>query len=162
MVAANKMDLILHSDQQSYDLDSPSIQHSDLPTYLRQCVNVEDVHCISCHHNEGIDKLVASLEKNLRLHFEYRSGNGNDQELNQDDALVNEPSFITRERHRQHLSACQEMLDSATLHLENGVGTLELAAEDLRLAAVCIGRIGGKIDPEEILDKIFLEFCIGK
>ena len=38
----------------------------------------------------------------------------------------------------------------------------ELAAEDLRVAASCIGSITNMIDVEEILDDIFSKFCIGK
>lgn len=39
---------------------------------------------------------------------------------------------------------------------------IELAAEALRQAAACLGRITGRIDPEEVLDRVFREFCIGK
>ena len=39
---------------------------------------------------------------------------------------------------------------------------VELAAEDVRLAAREIGRITGRIEVDEILDKIFGSFCIGK
>ena len=39
---------------------------------------------------------------------------------------------------------------------------LELASEDLRLAARALGQIVGTIDVEQILDEIFLKFCIGK
>ena len=35
-------------------------------------------------------------------------------------------------------------------------------AEDLRLAARALGRITGRVDVEDILDRIFREFCIGK
>ncbi|MDB5395920.1 MAG: tRNA uridine-5-carboxymethylaminomethyl(34) synthesis GTPase MnmE, partial [Rhodospirillales bacterium] len=38
----------------------------------------------------------------------------------------------------------------------------ELAAEDLRSAADELGRITGRIDIEDMLDAIFLDFCIGK
>ena len=39
---------------------------------------------------------------------------------------------------------------------------VELAAEDLRLAARALGRITGRIDVEELLDVVFRDFCIGK
>ena len=39
---------------------------------------------------------------------------------------------------------------------------LDLAAEELRLAADELGRITGRIDVEELLDVIFSDFCIGK
>jgi tRNA modification GTPase len=39
---------------------------------------------------------------------------------------------------------------------------LELLSEDLRMAARDIGKITGYVDVEDILEKIFTEFCIGK
>lgn len=65
--------------------------------------------------------------------------------------------LITRERHRYHLNRCLESLDCFTLD-----NPLELAAEDLRLAARSLGQIVGTIDVEQILDEIFAKFCIGK
>ena len=38
----------------------------------------------------------------------------------------------------------------------------DFVAEDLRAAANCLGRLLGRVDVEDILDKIFREFCIGK
>ena len=38
----------------------------------------------------------------------------------------------------------------------------ELAASEIRNALENLGEIVGKVDCEEILDKIFSKFCIGK
>ncbi len=38
----------------------------------------------------------------------------------------------------------------------------ELKAEELRLAADALGRITGRVDVEDLLDRIFSRFCIGK
>jgi tRNA modification GTPase len=38
----------------------------------------------------------------------------------------------------------------------------ELAAEQLRIAADALGRIVGRIDPQDVLDQVFARFCIGK
>lgn len=63
----------------------------------------------------------------------------------------------TRLRHRSRLEECRRHLtQSAT------AGTVELRAEDLRLAARALGAIVGQVDVEDILDVIFAEFCIGK
>ncbi len=37
-----------------------------------------------------------------------------------------------------------------------------MIAEDMRVAAQALGRITGRIDVEDLLDKIFKDFCIGK
>jgi len=41
-------------------------------------------------------------------------------------------------------------------------GQEELFAEELRLAARALGRVTGRVDVEDVLDKIFSSFCIGK
>jgi tRNA modification GTPase len=64
---------------------------------------------------------------------------------------------LTRARHREALEQCREALARAeTANLP------ELLAEDLRLAVRALGRITGRVGVEEILDRIFAEFCIGK
>ena len=40
--------------------------------------------------------------------------------------------------------------------------TVDMAAEELRLAASELGRITGAIDVEDVLDVLFSDFCIGK
>jgi len=43
-----------------------------------------------------------------------------------------------------------------------GNQSLELFAEELRLAQVSLGEITGKVLADELLGKIFSSFCIGK
>jgi tRNA modification GTPase len=74
-----------------------------------------------------------------------------------------EPALITRARHREHLQRCANALDAFVSYAELGEhAPLDLAAEELRLAAEELGRITGRIDVEELLDVIFRDFCIGK
>ncbi len=68
-----------------------------------------------------------------------------------------EGAYITNLRHRTHLEQALIWLDEFTL-----TKPIELACEDLRLAATEIGRITGRIGVEELLDSIFRNFCIGK
>ncbi len=70
-----------------------------------------------------------------------------------------EDVLITRERHRQALERTGEWLDRA---LVADVARPELLAEALRQAAVCLGRLTGRVDVEDLLDVIFRDFCIGK
>ena len=65
---------------------------------------------------------------------------------------------VTRERH-------ERLLSEALAHLRRAgaaLGTPELAAEDLRLAARALERITGRLSADDILDVIFSSFCIGK
>ena len=41
-------------------------------------------------------------------------------------------------------------------------GQEDLVAEELRGAAVALGRLTGRVDVEDVLDVIFRDFCIGK
>ena len=67
----------------------------------------------------------------------------------------------TRARHRRDLAAALDHLSRAIAELDGRVA-VELAAEDVRLAARCLARIGGRIDAEDVLDRVFARFCIGK
>jgi len=67
----------------------------------------------------------------------------------------------TRARHRQDLGAAREHLARAAEALSAPV-EVELAAEDVRLAARSLARVTGRVDPEDVLDRVFARFCIGK
>ena len=69
-----------------------------------------------------------------------------------------ESPAATRLRHQELLAEAGDRLRSALGHEEY----LELAAEDVRLAARALDRITGRIDPEQVLGRIFSTFCIGK
>ena len=45
---------------------------------------------------------------------------------------------------------------------KNSINQIDLAAEDLRLAVRSLGEIVGYVNFEELLDRIFKDFCIGK
>lgn len=63
----------------------------------------------------------------------------------------------TRARHRQALEAAAAALGRAA-----SSKSLELLAEDLRLGIRSLGRITGRVDVEDMLDRLFAQFCIGK
>lgn len=64
----------------------------------------------------------------------------------------------TRIRHTERLSEASSHLGRALAESAD----VELAAEDVRLAARALSRITGRIDPEDVLDRVFSSFCIGK
>jgi len=70
---------------------------------------------------------------------------------------ANSSALITRSRYREILN--DVFKDLSGFNLDKSI---ELSAEDVRLAARGIGKITGRIEINEILDKIFSSFCIGK
>jgi tRNA modification GTPase len=64
-------------------------------------------------------------------------------------------------RHATALLRAHDCLNSAENNLAMN-GAVELLASDLRGALDALGEIGGKIDNEQMLDRLFTTFCIGK
>lgn len=78
-------------------------------------------------------------------------------------AGANEPSqgdFLARTRHLECLVRTQEHLQVALQTVE--AMSLDVTAEELRLAGLCLGEIVGETLPDDLLGKIFSTFCIGK
>jgi tRNA modification GTPase len=73
-----------------------------------------------------------------------------------------ETAIITRARHRQALEGTVSALDRALAEADRPGGREEIIAEELRTAAVALGRLTGRVDVEDVLDVIFRDFCIGK
>ena len=104
--------------------------------------NIIGSWAVSVKNSVGLDDFMLAFEKEVGARME----------------LTDIPS-LTRTRHRQHLQSSLAHMDRflAANHFE-----LELLSEDLRMAARDIGKITGYVDVEDILEKIFTEFCIGK
>lgn len=72
-----------------------------------------------------------------------------------------EGAFIARRRHLDALQQAQAATKEALARLTEGTMP-ELAAEELRLAQQALDTITGKFDSEDLLGRIFADFCIGK
>lgn len=68
---------------------------------------------------------------------------------------------ITRERHRVALIRTQEALAEAVPHLSRG-GDAVLAAHHVREATAAMDELLGAVDIEEVLERVFSSFCVGK
>lgn len=69
-------------------------------------------------------------------------------------------AVITRQRHRQALERALSCLSRAPAAL--AAGTSELAAEEVRLGLRALGEVTGRVDVEQVLERLFAGFCIGK
>jgi tRNA modification GTPase len=77
------------------------------------------------------------------------------------EAVGRGDAVVTRERHYRALREAEEALGRG-LALAADAGASELVAEDVRLATRAIGQITGRVDVEDVLDRLFSSFCIGK
>jgi tRNA modification GTPase len=66
--------------------------------------------------------------------------------------------FLARARHLHALNLGAKHLAAAI----DALSQLEFCAEELRLAQVALGSITGEVFADELLGKIFSQFCIGK
>lgn len=72
-----------------------------------------------------------------------------------------ESGVLTRARHKDALEKALDALAAFIRSLETGMSG-EFLAVDLRSALDAVGEISGDTTPDDILDIIFREFCIGK
>ena len=82
-------------------------------------------------------------------------------ELFRGEACPGQAVMVTHVRHRDVLERCRGALLRGVNALQDGLSE-EFAALDLREALVAIGEITGETSSEEVLERIFSQFCIGK
>ena len=77
------------------------------------------------------------------------------------ESHVSDALMVTNFRHYEALVEARTALEATRSGLQNGIPG-DLVASDVRQALHHLGSITGEIDPEDILDHIFSNFCIGK
>ena len=75
--------------------------------------------------------------------------------------ILSDDVIVTNGRHYDILDRVIQRLDTADNALESGHG-FEFAAVDLREALNVLGEITGESATDDILNRIFANFCIGK
>ncbi|MEQ8650987.1 MAG: tRNA uridine-5-carboxymethylaminomethyl(34) synthesis GTPase MnmE [Kiloniellales bacterium] len=97
---------------------------------------------MSAKTGAGLDRLLALLTDKAESLMAASNG---------------EAALVSRARQRNALQDALEALD------RGAVAPLpELFAEEIRLALRAFGRVAGRVDVEDVLDRLFGEFCIGK
>ncbi|MEJ2554013.1 MAG: tRNA uridine-5-carboxymethylaminomethyl(34) synthesis GTPase MnmE [Gammaproteobacteria bacterium] len=90
---------------------------------------------------------LTELKRHLKESMGYQSGG--------------EGSFMARRRHLEALQNAARFLDHGKTALDTQRAG-ELLAEDLRMAQRNLGEITGEFSSDDLLGRIFSEFCIGK
>jgi tRNA modification GTPase len=131
-------------------LTAPDIDNLPLPTSSKPIISVgtkldlgstpnADV-LVSTHTGDGIEALTEAI---------HQFG----QSL-----VLGEPSLLSRERDKIALARAAEELQTASVNLHSP----EVGAECLRQASYALERLIGRMDAENVLDRLFSSFCIGK
>ena len=105
----------------------------------------EFIFSLSAKEGEGLEELIAAL---AQFATDLFAGGEN--------------AVVTRARHREMLEQTVAALDRAVVEGADASPREELIAEELRQASSALGRLTGRVDVEDVLDKIFRDFCIGK
>lgn len=124
------------------------VNKSDLPQrlgvdHLARYANPDSFRVVSAKTGEGIRKLKKSLRELLV------------------DTEAAAPVVITNVRHRSALQRSQSSLSRAAVSLTEKCAP-EFVAMDLSEARSALEEITGVIQSENILERIFANFCIGK
>jgi len=119
---------------------------ADLPVRLDLPAGLDSpVVAVSCATGQGIESLKDAIKEAVW------SGEIKAEML---EVMINS-------RHQDALNRASSAIGAATDALRKEA-PLELAAMDLRIAASAVGEIVGKTTTEDLLDRIFSQFCIGK
>lgn len=128
----------------------PVINKSDLPHML----NVSELNCllqatkplwVSAKHGEGI----AALKEHIYTSITGNTGDNSGSKI------------ITNLRHKTALEKAVNLLADARENILIGT-SLEFVSLDLRESLESLGEIVGEAIDEDVLDRIFSNFCIGK
>jgi tRNA modification GTPase len=127
------------------------INKKDLPSVIspkemRNRFQGDPIISISALKNEGIEELKEAIY-NLLIHREVRPSP--------------EYLIIANVRHKRVLDQVKESLSNTLKGLEKGT-SLEFIAFEIRSALEALGEVAGETTPEEVLNRIFEQFCVGK
>jgi tRNA modification GTPase len=166
--AQAQADIVLHV------VDGSELTQIGLENVRIPCLGLDEVLVIN-----KIDLvpggLVQSLSDALRadtrrkvLPISVRTGEGLEALKHAIQTEFMKPSFepndgvvVTHVRHRVALERAEASLQESLASIERGIEP-EFVAVDLRAAGDALGEIVGAITSDEVLDRIFSEFCIGK
>lgn len=97
---------------------------------------------LSAKSGQGVDALEARIESIVRERLSER-----------------ELPALSRARHRRAVETAKAALERCREQLATAP---ELAGEDARLAVRALESLTGRVDVEDVLDRVFSQFCIGK
>jgi tRNA1(Val) A37 N6-methylase TrmN6 len=115
-----------------------------LDQVIEQKTDFEDQLLVSAKTGQGLEQLKNELLKVAGWQPESEGG------------------ILARKRHVEALLNAEQLIKNALVLLKSQTSSIELAAEEMRLAQDELSTITGQFLPDDLLGKIFSTFCIGK
>jgi tRNA modification GTPase len=125
------------------------LNKTDLPSRLDKPITAPDEHSAVVHLSAKTGEGLDELRDRIRTLFV------------RPDFEVRETALVTYLRHQAALQRALEALTAGLASVEIAAAG-ELIAMDLRAAIDALGEITGAVSTDDILDRIFRDFCIGK
>ncbi|AGF49449.1 tRNA uridine-5-carboxymethylaminomethyl(34) synthesis GTPase MnmE [Candidatus Kinetoplastidibacterium galati] len=155
--AIKNADIVLHViDSNKRDEDTELYISKKIPehTHIIKIYNKSDI--IDKKNGNYCDGILVSS----------KNGNGLDLIKKRNTKKItssssNEDSFSTRERHYYAIKEALEHIEVAMSYTQENF-LLDILAEELRLSHIELCNITGQFTSEDMLEKIFSSFCIGK
>lgn len=132
----NKEKLIIANKQ---DIMAPGVMESYQKTF-----EGETIHTVSVKDHVNIEAVTGFL-KGLVGHVKEK-----------------EADYTVNQRQKSLLEKLQNVLLQVKEMAQSHGGHVELIAEEIRTAVDIIGQLMGAVTPDDILNEIFSQFCVGK
>ena len=166
LLVMNKMDL---PESRSFDARSlPLPPESPLPPWERARPELVEEPALSLSKGARVRGKKGGGEGSAFVKVSAKTGEGLDQltaviqSVCLKEGLEATPSvLVTRLRHKASLEQAHRSIEEALRSLERKESG-ECVALDIRAALDALGEITGAVSTEDILDRIFQDFCIGK
>lgn len=126
-------------------LNKSDLPHMIEPASLKESIPSVDIISTCCLNGEGIEELKDLIWKKSWDH----------------PISLGPESLMINTRHEEALKRANNAIDKAIKMLSEHE-SLEFVALEVRSAAEALGEITGKTLTEDLLDRIFSQFCIGK
>jgi tRNA modification GTPase len=102
---------------------------------------------VSAERGEGLRELLASAERSIAERW---------------GAPPVDAPVLTRERHRHALTLARDELAEFERAWQQSSLPAPVAAVHIRAAASALEELIGAVDVEDVLDRVFSSFCVGK
>ncbi|AZV80066.1 tRNA uridine-5-carboxymethylaminomethyl(34) synthesis GTPase MnmE [Parasedimentitalea marina] len=152
-----------HVEGLGIELARKRAENADLRVFL-----VEENEALDVEMQTGDIRLLPKADErsNVGNTISGRTGYGIDQLVSHISSVLKMRSadvgIATHARHRDTMNRALENLVEAREILRRGPEFYDIAAEDMRSAIRSLEMLVGRVGVENLLDEIFMSFCIGK